>query len=262
MVAPAARHMVKECNPRFCGTENGVLRNVTSLNKAGDAEGIGKQKPGIPSKLYSIGMVYSHKGNLFGRKSSRGKSGKLPLGETVPEKPVCQARGIFSLKYKASKELRLIATAREFLAPSSGIMLEMERTGSSPLIISEHGHHHQTHGTASIPSPGTEPPRTLSPGKGYWLRMFTNCGIYALEDCKHHSMYSSSEGMNELSRSNILISTQLFILVIHSCKGVPKHLINTEQQLLDHVRIWTPAGEEDLLNSVPEGYYANNQEPY
>lgn len=60
----------------------------------------------------------------------RGKSGKLPLGETVPEKPACQARGIFSLRYKASKGLRLIAAAQEFLAPSSGIMLEMERTGT------------------------------------------------------------------------------------------------------------------------------------
>ncbi|TRZ19445.1 hypothetical protein HGM15179_007648 [Zosterops borbonicus] len=42
----------------------------------------------------------------------------------------------------------------------------------------------------------------------------------------------------------------------------PKHLITIEQQFLDHVRIWTPAGEEDLLHFVPEGYYANNQEPY
>lgn len=37
-MAPAARHMVKECNSSFCATENGVLCNVTSLNKAGDAE--------------------------------------------------------------------------------------------------------------------------------------------------------------------------------------------------------------------------------
>lgn len=49
----------------------------------------------------------------------RGRSGKQPLGETVPEKPAYQARGIFSLRYKASKGLILIATARGFLAPSS-----------------------------------------------------------------------------------------------------------------------------------------------
>lgn len=49
----------------------------------------------------------------------RGRSGKQPLGEAVPEKPASQARGIFSLRYKANKGLTLIATAREFLAPSS-----------------------------------------------------------------------------------------------------------------------------------------------
>lgn len=37
-MAPAAGHMVKERNPRFCTTENAVLCNVTSLHKAGDAE--------------------------------------------------------------------------------------------------------------------------------------------------------------------------------------------------------------------------------
>lgn len=65
--------------------------------------------------------------------------------------------------------------------------------GSSLFIIPEHSHHHQTHGTASIPSPSTEPPRTLSPGKGYWLVMFTNWGMCALEDCKHHSCPQSSD---------------------------------------------------------------------
>lgn len=30
--------MVKECNPWFCATENGVLCDMTSLNEAGDAD--------------------------------------------------------------------------------------------------------------------------------------------------------------------------------------------------------------------------------
>lgn len=37
-MAPAAGHMIEESNPRFCATGNGGLCNVTSRNKAGDAE--------------------------------------------------------------------------------------------------------------------------------------------------------------------------------------------------------------------------------
>lgn len=65
--------------------------------------------------------------------------------------------------------------------------------GTSSFIVPEHSHHHQAHGTATILSPGTEPPRKLSPGKGYWLVMLTNRGMCALEDYKHHSCLQSSE---------------------------------------------------------------------
>lgn len=116
--------------------------------------------------------------------------------------------------------------------------------GSSPFILPEHSHHHQTHGTASIPSPGTKPPRMFSPGKGCWLVMLTKWGMCALEDCKPPcSPQKSSEGINELSGSNVLKSAQLFIFLREASQG-PRWNLNHRAQTL---KMWGQFPKKQVL---------------
>lgn len=104
--------------------------------------------------------------------------------------------------------------------------------GTSSFTIPEHS---QAHGTAMTLSPSTEPPSKFPPGKGLWS-CHTGASVFwkTTSIAPACSPRKASEGINELSRSNVLKSTQLFIFLREASQGPCWNLNHKAQPLCGH----------------------------
>lgn len=118
--------------------------------------------------------------------------------------------------------------------------------GTSSFILSEHSHHHQAHGTAMILRLGWnfKDSYHLEKASGLWCWQTGACAFWTTSSiapaCRPQK---ASEGINELSRRNVLKSTQLFTFLREASQR-PCWDLNHRAQLL--------RGHETCQGSFPK----------